>query len=104
MNEKSEHLVALSIAILGPLVNLFIKPLYLYLNINPYLYWSIALSLYIAILLPFVYKSLLTLLRLIILGIFVEDFFSNLWSYLLLGKPFLPFVNWYTRYFPFLGS
>lgn len=96
-------ILALTIAIFGPLINFWIKPLYTSFIISPYVYWVIALSIYIGILIPFVSKSLLTLVRLIILGITVEDFFSNVWSSIFTGEHFLPFCNWYAQYFPFFS-
>lgn len=102
MSELKIHTIALSIAIFGPLINFLIKPLY-YFEVNPYLYWSITLGIYIALLILFKVRSFLTLIRLIVLGILVEDFFSAFWSSIILGKKFLPFGNWYTQYF-FIGS
>lgn len=101
--EYKLHILALTIAILGPLINFWIKPLYSSFITSPYIYWAIALSIYIGILIPFVSRSFLTLLRLVVLGIAVEDFFSNLWRYLFTGGHFLPFSNWYAGYFPFFN-
>ena len=103
MRELKVHLIALTIAILGPLINSWLSPLYSPLSISPYVYWGILLSIYIGILIPFISKSLITLARLVILGITVEDFFSALWKSLLTGKQFLPFCNWYAQYFPFFN-
>ena len=103
MSELKSHAIALSIAILGPLINLMIKPVYSIFDINPYLYWSISLGIYLSLLFLFTTKSLLTLTRLVFLGIPVEDFFSALWSSVFLGKGFLPFENWYEQYFPLGG-
>jgi len=103
MSELRTHIIALSIIILGPLINLWIRPLYSSFGINPYIYWSIALGIYIVLLFLFATKSILTLTRLVFLGIPLEDFFSALWSSVFLGKKFLPFENWYNQYFP-LGS
>jgi hypothetical protein len=104
MYETRAHLIALSIAILGPLLHLMLGPQYAYGPPLMYAYWAAVLSVYILILIPFTYKVPFTLIKLIFLGIAVEDFFSNLWRSLLLGENFLPFSNWYTEHFPFLGS
>ena len=104
MYETRAHLVALSIAILGPFVHLMLGPQSVFGPPLIYAYWTAALSVYILILIPFTYKVPLTLVKLIFLGVAVEDFFSNSWGSLLLGKKFLPFSNWYTEIFPFLGS
>lgn len=105
LNEEIKvHAVALLVAILGPLINLLLGYPLSSIFGNPYIYWAAALFVYVAILLPFTYKSPLTLLRLIILGVMVEDFFSNVWRSLFFNNPFLPFFNWYTQHFPFLGS
>lgn len=101
--ESKVHMLALTIAILGPLINFWIKPIYGSFITSPYVYWAISLLIYIGILIPFVSRSFLTLLRLIILGITVEDFFSNLWSFLFGGGHLLPFYNWYAGYFPFFS-
>ena len=98
------HTLALSIAVFGPLLNLFMGLVYAVAPPGMYMYWMTCLSIYIVILLPFTYKSPLTLLRLTILGITVEDFFSHFWRSLNSGSKFLPFFNWYTQHFPFLGS
>lgn len=103
MSEIVAHIIGMSIAILGPLVNIG-------LNLKRpeasgmYLYWAVCLVFYIGVLIPFTRKSRLTLLKLIPLGIVIEDFFSNLWRSLIQGSEFLPFCNWYTQHFPFLGS
>lgn len=101
--ERDAHIVAMSIAIFGPLINRLLGHPYSSPPPGMYLYWALALILYIGILFPFTRKNLLTLLKLVVIGIMVEDFFSNLWSALLLGQSFLPFANWYTQHFPFLG-
>ncbi len=101
-SEYLVHTVALSIAILGPLLNLifgFISNL----GLTGYLYWATCLLLYIIILTPFTYKTPLTLVRLIILGITVEDFSSHVWRSIFEGRKLIPFCNWYTQHFPFLG-
>jgi len=105
MSELRAHLVALSVALFGPLLNLVIgfghptTPPYVYV------YWLFCLLLYVSILLPFTWGKPLVLLKLIPLGVAVEDFFSNMWRHLILGcsESFLPFGNWYTGRFPFLG-
>lgn len=102
--EYRAHTIALLIAVLGPLVPLMLRVSYTMPSIGMYLYWVICLSIYIIILTPFTYKSPLTLFRLIILGITVEDFSSHVWHSLILGQKFLPFCNWYTQHFPFLGN
>ena len=102
--ESRAHTIALLVAILGPLINLMLGLNYVRNLLGMYLYWTLCLAIYIVIIIPFTYKSPLTLLRLIILGITVEDFASNLWRSLFLNINFLPFSNWYTEYFPFLGS
>jgi len=102
--ESKVHTLALLVAIFGPLINLLLG---FTLSAPPpgmYVYWVIVLSVYVAILIPFTYKSPLTLIKLIFLGIMIEDFSSALWKSLLLNKCFLPFPNWYTQHFPFLGS
>jgi dolichyl-phosphate-mannose--protein O-mannosyl transferase len=101
MREFKTHTLALTIAVLGPLINFWVKPLYGSFIISPYIYWAIALSIYAGVLVPFVSKSLLTLTRLIVLGVTAEDFSSALWSSIFTGKQFLPFCNWYAGYFPF---
>ena len=104
------HTLALAIAVLGPLLNFWIKPFYAPLTVNPYVYWSVALGIYIAILLPFIKKlpkssqPSFTLVRLVVLGITIEDFCSNLWESVFTGTKFLPFCNWYAQYFPFLEA
>jgi hypothetical protein len=102
--ECRAHTLALLIAVIGPLINLIIGFNYTKFSIGIYLYWTFCLCIYIIALIPFTYKSPLTLLRLIILGITVEDFSSHVWRSLFLGYEFLPFCNWYTQHFPFLGS
>jgi hypothetical protein len=102
--ESRAHTIALLVAILGPLINLMLGLNYVRNLLGMYLYWTLCLAIYIVIIIPFTYKSPLTLLRLIILGITVEDFASNLWRSLFLNINFLPFSNWYTEYFPFLGN
>jgi len=102
--ELRAHTVALLVAMFGPLINLLLGYPYLSPLPGPYLYWLTALLIYVVILIPFTYKSPLTLVKLVFLGIAVEDFFSNFWRSLFLGKNFLPFCNWYTQHFPFLGS
>jgi len=103
-SEYLVHTLALTIAIFGPLINLMLSLNYARNSPNMYLYWTLCLVIYIVILIPFTYKSPLTLLRLIILGITVEDFSSHVWRSISLGSKFLPFFNWYTQHFPFLGS
>ena len=103
-SEFIAHIVALAVAIVGPLINLLLGFSYASPPPGMYVYWMIYLLIYIIILIPFTYKFPLTLVRLIILGITVEDFFSHLWRSLFLGQKFLPFCNWYTQHFPFLGS
>jgi len=103
-SEYLAHTIALTIAIFGPLVNVFFIGFSGSSSFGMYIYWMFCLLFYIIILIPFTFKSPLTLIRLIFLGITIEDFFSNLWRSLLLGKIFLPFCNWYTEYFPFIGS
>ena len=103
MKEFKIHVLALTIAVLGPLLNFWLKPLYSSFIISSYIYWTIALSIFVVILIPFVSKSLFTLLRLIVLGVTVEDFFSALWNSIFTGTPFLPFYNWYAQYFPFFN-
>ncbi len=103
-SEYSAHTIALTIAIFGPLINRVLGVNYASSPPGMYLYWAFYLSIYIIILIPFTYKFPLTLLRLIILGITVEDFSSNIWRSLFLGSKFLPFSNWYTQHFPILGS
>lgn len=104
MSETSAHVVALLVAILGPLIVLILGLKQTLPPPGMYLYWATVLSFYITVLIPFIRKSWLTLLKLIFLGIPVEDFFSNLWFNLFLGKKLLPFCNWYTQNFPFIGS
>jgi hypothetical protein len=103
MKEFKINVLALSIAVFGPLINFFLKPYYSSFIISSYLYWAILLSIYIAVLIPFVSRSFLRLSRLVIIGITVEDFSSNIWNSLLTGKNFLPFYNWYSQYFPFFN-
>ena len=103
-SEYLAHIVALLVAIIGPLVNLLLGFSYASPPPGMYVYWIVYLLIYIIILIPFTYRIPLTLVRVIILGITVEDFFSHLWRSLFLGKGFLPFCNWYTQHFPFLGS
>jgi len=98
------HTIAFTIAILGPLLNLILGIDYATAPPGMYLYWATILSIYIVILIPFTYKYPLTLVKLIFLGVIVEDFSSNVWRSLFLGKPLFPFCNWYTEHFPFLGS
>lgn len=98
------HTAALLVAMLGPLINLLIGYPYSAPPPGMYLYWAVALLIYVAILIPFTYKSLPTLAKLVFLGIAVEDFFSNFWRSLFFKTSFLPFYNWYTQHFPFLGS
>jgi len=102
--ELRSHTIAFTIAIIGPLLNLLIGFNYATAPPGMYLYWATCLFIYVIILLPFTYKFPLTLIRLIILGITIEDFSSHFWRSLLLGYSFLPFCNWYTQHFPFLGS
>jgi len=102
-NEINAHFVAMFIAIFGPLAFLLIGFSFTSPPPGAYIYWFICLSIYIAILIPFTYKIPLTLVRLIILGITVEDFSSRVWRSLLLDYKFLPFCNWYTQHFPFIG-
>lgn len=101
--EFKMHTLALAIAVIGPLINFMLKPLYDPFITNPYVYWAMALSIYVGILILFVSKSLPTLVRLIILGITVEDFSSSVWRSVFTGQHFLPFCNWYAGYFPFFG-
>jgi len=103
-SEYTAHTIALTIAIFGPLINLILGFNYARNSLGLYLYWTLCLVIYTVILIPFTYKSPLTLLRLIILGITVEDFSSHVWRSISLDSKFLPFFNWYTEYFPFLGS
>jgi len=103
-SEFIAHTVALLVAIIGPLLNLLFGFSYASAPPGMYFYWMIYLLIYILILIPFTYKFPLTLVRLIILGITVEDFSSHIWRSLFLGKELLPFCNWYTQHFPFLGS
>ena len=100
MKETKLHVLALIIAILGPLINFWVKPFYGSFIINSYVYWVVALSIYIGILIPFIKKSLITLVRMTIFGITAEDFFSNIWKSVFTGRQFLPFCNWYADYFP----
>jgi hypothetical protein len=102
--EHRAHTVALFIAVLGPLINLMIGLNYAVAPPGMYFYWLICLSIYIIILIPFTRKYPLTLAKLIFLGVMVEDFSSNVWQSLILGKGLLPFCNWYTEHFPFIGS
>ncbi len=102
--ENRAHTVALCLAVLGPLINLLIGFNYAVAPPGMYLYWMICLSIYIIILIPFTHKRPLTLLKLIFLGVVVEDFSSNVWQSLFSGSRLLPFCNWYTEHFPFLGS
>ena len=102
--ELRAHTVAFTIAILGPLFNLILGIDYATAPPGMYLYWAACLSIYIIVLIPFTHKYPLTLVKLVILGILVEDFSSNVWRSLFLGKPLFPFCNWYTEHFPFLGS
>lgn len=95
------HKAALSIAVFGPLVNYFLKPLYMSSIPSVFLYWSIILGLYVAVLFKFFTKRPLTIFRLVVLGIAVEDFFSGLWNSLFTGVQVLPMLNWYKDYFPF---
>jgi hypothetical protein len=103
-SEYLAHTIGLTIAIFGPLIKLLLDINFAMSPPVMYLYWALCLSIYIIALIPFTYQSPLTLFRLIILGITVEDFFSNLWHSSLSNNSFLPFFNWYTQYFPFLGS
>ncbi len=102
--ESRAHTIALTIAVLGPLLNLVLVSGFYSGPPGMYLYWMVVLVVYILILIPFTYKSPLTLVRLIILGITIEDFSSHVWRSLIRGCKFLPFNNWYTQHFPFLGS
>jgi hypothetical protein len=102
--EAVAHIMALSVAVLGPLVNLLLGFPFSPSVPGMYTYWAVALLIYVCILLPVTFRSPLTLLKLVPFGIVLEDFFSNLWRHLLLGDGFLPFYNWYVQYFPFLGS
>lgn len=104
MSELKPHLVALSIALFGPLVNLLLNPGRPTYGVEVYVYWMICLAGYIMIVALFT-DSWLTLVKLIPLGVVVEDFFSTMWRHLILGcsESFLPFANWYTGRFPFLG-
>ena len=102
--ELRAHTIAFTIAILGPLLNLIVGLNYATSPPGMYLYWAICLSIYIIVLILSTYKSPLTLVKLIFLGFVVEDFSSNVWRSLILGKKLLPFCNWYTEHFPFLGS
>jgi hypothetical protein len=70
------------------------------LVISPYLYWAIALSIYLGILAPFLRRNPIAMLRLVVFGITLEDFFSAMWSSIFTGGRFLPFVNWYAQYLP----
>jgi len=103
-SEYSTHTIAFSVAVIGPLIKLLLNLNYATGPPGMYLYWIICLSIYIIILIPFTYKIPLTLVRLIILGIPLEDFSSNLWHSLFSDNKFLPFYNWYTEHFSFLGS
>jgi hypothetical protein len=102
--ELKVHAIALAIAILGPLVNVLLGSPYSSPPPGMYLYWAIALLFYILVLIPFIGRSPMRLLRLVIFGITVEDFFSNVWRSIFLARQFLPFNNWYTQHFPFLDS
>ena len=102
--EYRAHTVAFLIAVLGPLINLALGLNYAEGPGGMYVYWLVCLCIYISALIPFTYKYPLTLFRLIILGIVIEDLSSNVWRSLFLDKNFLPFCNWYTEHFPFLGS
>ena len=102
--EVIAHAVALAVALLGPLANLLLGFPFLPSVSGAYAYWAVALLIYVCILLPVTFRSPLTLLKLVPFGIAVEDFFSNMWRHLFLGGGFLPFYDWYTQYFPFLGS
>lgn len=104
MPETLAHFIALLIAIFGPLTVLFLGIRQSGPPPEMYLYWTVALTIYIAILIPFTYKSWSTLLKLVFLGVAVEDFFSHVWRSIFEGSKFLPFCNWYTQHFPFLGS
>ena len=102
--EHRAHTVALLVAVLGPLINLLTG---IGVNAGPpnmYLYWAICLSIYIVIIFPFTHKRPLTFIKLLILGIVVEDFASHTWRSIFSGYKLLPFCNWYTQHFPFLGS
>jgi hypothetical protein len=103
--EKEIHALAVGISVIGPLVNYFLKPMYSPYLPGPYAYWAIMLSFYICALMLFIRKdypwTAMTMARLVIFGVTVEDFFSNVWYTLLSGRLFLPFSNWYTQYFPF---
>ena len=103
------HTIALTIAIAGPLINFWIKPFYAPAIASPYFYWALALTIYVGLLIPSALdlpNPFVTLFRLVLLGVPVEDFCSNVWKTLFTttsGK-FLPFFNWYTQHFPFIGS
>ena len=101
--EYRAHTVAFLVAILGPLINRALGFNYAEGPGGMYVYWLVCLCIYVFALIPFTYKSPLTFFRLIVLGIAVEDFSSNVWRSLFLGQDFLPFCNWYTEHFPFLG-
>lgn len=103
-SEYLAHTIAITIAILGPLLLLILGFNYRLSPPGMYLYWTICLLFYIAILIPFTYKFPLTLVRLVILGIPIEDFSSHVWDSIFLDSKFLPFSNWYTQHFSFLGS
>lgn len=103
-SESSAHTIALLIAVIGPLLNLVLGLSHTSPPPGSYLYWVICLTIYIIILIPFTITRPLTLIRLIILGIIVEDFSSHIWRSLFLNYEFLPFCNWYTQHFPFLGN
>jgi hypothetical protein len=102
--EKRMHLLAMGIAIFGPLINYFLKSYYSSLIPGPYVYWTMMTVLYVGVLWVFVKKEFpwayLLLARLVVLGVPVEDFFSNIWYSLFTDQPFLPFLNWYGQYFP----
>lgn len=103
-SEPLAHMIALFIAIMGPLLNLLLGFSYASAPPGMYVYWAVCLAIYIIVLIPFTITRPLTLVRLILLGIVVEDFSSHVWRSLFSGSKFLPFCNWYTEHFPILGS
>lgn len=102
--ELRAHTIAFTLAILGPLFNLILGINFATAPPGMYLYWAACLSIYILVLIPFTHKNPLILIKLIFLGVLIEDFSSNVWRSLFFGKSLLPFCNWYTEHFPFLGS
>jgi hypothetical protein len=95
------HKAALIFAIVGPMINYFLKQYYMHLIPSVFVYWFIVLGVYIVVLFKFFTDNPTTLLRLVILGIALEDFASGFWNAFFSGVAFLPMTNWYLDYFPF---